>query len=137
MYASRKTQSGYVAEPPQAARLNRLADVGFCSAKAVSSQEPPGAEAQTDAASLAPYGTRLWYLFFWRLLDVFTKRLHGYERRLAEIGAGLRRIRAPVCRVMEEAEALLKYFNVVAGFPPEVVAVAVLWTAAKAAGAPR
>ncbi len=38
---------------------------------------------------------------------------------------------------MEEAEALLKYFNVVAGFPPEVVAVAVLWTAAKAAGAPR
>lgn len=30
-----------------------------------------------------------------------------------------------------------KYFEVVAGFPPEVVAVAVLWTAAKAAGAPR
>jgi len=40
--------------------------------------------------------------------------------------------------VVEEAEALVKkYFEVVAGFPPEVVAVAVLWTAAKAAGAPR
>ncbi len=39
---------------------------------------------------------------------------------------------------MEEAEALVKkYFEVVAGFPPEVVAVAVLWTAAKAAGVPR
>ena len=38
----------------------------------------------------------------------------------------------------EEAESLVKkYFEVVAGFPPEVVAVAVLWTAAKAAGAPR
>jgi len=30
-----------------------------------------------------------------------------------------------------------KYFEVVAGFPPEVVAVAVLWTAAKAASMPR
>jgi transcription initiation factor TFIIIB Brf1 subunit/transcription initiation factor TFIIB len=30
-----------------------------------------------------------------------------------------------------------RYFDVVAGFPPEVAAVAVLWTAAKAAGAPR
>jgi transcription initiation factor TFIIIB Brf1 subunit/transcription initiation factor TFIIB len=40
--------------------------------------------------------------------------------------------------VAEEAESLVKkYFEVVAGFPPEVVAVAVLWTAAKAAGAPR
>ena len=39
---------------------------------------------------------------------------------------------------MEEAESLMKrYFEVVAGFPPEVVAVAVLWTAAKAAGVPR
>jgi transcription initiation factor TFIIIB Brf1 subunit/transcription initiation factor TFIIB len=40
--------------------------------------------------------------------------------------------------VVEEAESLVKkYFEVVAGFPPEVVAVAVLWTAAKAAGVPR
>jgi len=39
---------------------------------------------------------------------------------------------------MEEAEALVKrYFDLVAGFPPEVVAVAVLWTAAKATSAPR
>jgi transcription initiation factor TFIIIB Brf1 subunit/transcription initiation factor TFIIB len=40
--------------------------------------------------------------------------------------------------VAEEAEALVKrFFEVVAGFPPEVVVVAVLWTAAKAAGVPR
>ncbi len=97
-----------------------------------------GAEAQTDAVSPAPYGTRLWYLFFWRLLYVFTKRLHDYERRLAEIGAELRRIRAPVCRVMEEAEALLKkYFDVVGSLPPEAAAAALLWTAAKTTNAPR
>jgi transcription initiation factor TFIIIB Brf1 subunit/transcription initiation factor TFIIB len=40
--------------------------------------------------------------------------------------------------VAEEAEALVKrYFDLVSGFPPEVVAVAVLWTAAKVAGVPR
>jgi transcription initiation factor TFIIIB Brf1 subunit/transcription initiation factor TFIIB len=40
--------------------------------------------------------------------------------------------------VAEEAEALVKkYFEVVRGFPAEVVAVALLWTAAKAAGVPR
>jgi transcription initiation factor TFIIIB Brf1 subunit/transcription initiation factor TFIIB len=40
--------------------------------------------------------------------------------------------------VAKEAESLVKkYFDLVAGFPAEVVAVAVLWTAAKAAGAPR
>ena len=40
--------------------------------------------------------------------------------------------------MVEEAEALVKrFFDLVAGFPPEVVAVAVLWTAAKAAGVPR
>jgi len=40
--------------------------------------------------------------------------------------------------VFEEAEALVKkYFEVVRGFPPEVVAVAVLWIAAKVAGVPR
>jgi transcription initiation factor TFIIIB Brf1 subunit/transcription initiation factor TFIIB len=39
---------------------------------------------------------------------------------------------------VEEAESLVKkYFEVVAGFPPEVVAVAVLWTVAKVAGVPR
>jgi transcription initiation factor TFIIIB Brf1 subunit/transcription initiation factor TFIIB len=67
--------------------------------------------------------------------------MHGYERRLAKIGAELRRIRECAGlpqRVVEEAESLVKrYFDLVAGFPPEVVAVAVLWTAAKAAGMPR
>jgi len=78
----------------------------------------------------------------WRRLAKFHREtLHGYERRLVKIGAELRRIRE--CAglpqsVVEEAESLVKkYFEVVAGFPPEVVAVAVLWTAAKAAGVPR
>jgi transcription initiation factor TFIIIB Brf1 subunit/transcription initiation factor TFIIB len=63
------------------------------------------------------------------------------ERRLSVVGAEIRRIRE--CAglpqsVAEEAESLVKrYFDLVAGFPPEVVAVALLWTAAKAAGAPR
>jgi hypothetical protein len=36
---------------------------------------------------------------------------------------------------VEEAESLVKrFFNVVGSLPPEVAAVAVLWTAAKAAG---
>jgi transcription initiation factor TFIIIB Brf1 subunit/transcription initiation factor TFIIB len=78
----------------------------------------------------------------WRRLARFHREtLHGRERRLVKIGGELRRIRE--CAglpqsVAEEAEALVKrFFEVVAGFPPEVVAVAVLWTAAKAAGAPR
>jgi len=78
----------------------------------------------------------------WRRLARFHREtLHGYERRLVKIGAELKRIRECAGlpqRVAEEAEALVKrFFEVVAGFPPEVVAVAVLWTAAKAAGAPR
>jgi transcription initiation factor TFIIIB Brf1 subunit/transcription initiation factor TFIIB len=41
-------------------------------------------------------------------------------------------------RVAEEAESLVKkYFDVMTGFPAEVVAVAVLWTAAKTADVPR
>jgi transcription initiation factor TFIIB len=64
-----------------------------------------------------------------------------FERRLVKIGGEIRRVKECVGlpqRVVEEAEALVKrFFEVVAGFPPEVVAVAVLWTAAKAAGAPR
>jgi transcription initiation factor TFIIIB Brf1 subunit/transcription initiation factor TFIIB len=40
--------------------------------------------------------------------------------------------------VVEEAEALLrKHLDAVKGFPPEVAAVAALWTATKAAGEPR
>jgi transcription initiation factor TFIIB len=91
---------------------------------------------KTDMAVKAEYGAR------WRKLARFHREtLHGYERRLAKIGAELKLIRECAGlpqRVAEEAEALVKrFFEVVAGFPPEVVAVAVLWTAAKAAGAPR
>jgi transcription initiation factor TFIIIB Brf1 subunit/transcription initiation factor TFIIB len=78
----------------------------------------------------------------WRRLAKFHREtLHGRERRLAAIGGELKRVRECAGlpqRVVEEAEALVKkYFDLVAGFPPDVVAVAVLWTAAKAAGAPR
>jgi transcription initiation factor TFIIIB Brf1 subunit/transcription initiation factor TFIIB len=78
----------------------------------------------------------------WRRLARFHREtLHGRERRLAKIRAELKRIRECVGlpqSAAEEAEALVKkYFDLVAGFPPEVVAVAVLWTAAKAAGMPR
>jgi Transcription initiation factor TFIIIB, Brf1 subunit/Transcription initiation factor TFIIB len=77
----------------------------------------------------------------WRMLArLHRETLHSFESRLAAIGGELKRIRE--CArlpqsVVEEAESLLKrYFEVVAGFPPEVV-VALLWTAAKAAGVPR
>jgi len=91
---------------------------------------------KTDMAVKAEHGGR------WRMLARFHRETHhGYERRLAKIGAELKRIRECAGlpqRVAEEAEALVKkYFETVAGFPPEVVAVAVLWTAAEAAGAPR
>jgi len=91
---------------------------------------------KTDMAVKAEHGAR------WRRLARFHREtLHGRERRLVKIGAELRRIKECVGlpqRVVEEAEALVKkYFNTVAGFPPEVVAVAVLWTAAKVAGVPR
>jgi len=76
-----------------------------------------------------------------RLARLHRETMHGYERRLAAIGGELKRIRECAGlpqHVMEEAESLVKrYFDLVAGFPPEVVAVAVLWTAAKAAGVPR
>jgi len=91
---------------------------------------------KTDMAVKPEHGAR------WRRLAKFHREtLHGYERRLAKIGAELKRIRECAGlpqRVVEEAEALVKkYFDLVAGFPPEVVAVAVLWTAAKATSAPR
>jgi transcription initiation factor TFIIB len=91
---------------------------------------------KTDMAARPEHGAR------WRRLAKFHREtLHGRERRLSVVGAELRRVRE--CAglpqsVVEEAEALVKkYFDLVAGFPPEVVAVAVLWTAAKAAGVPR
>jgi transcription initiation factor TFIIB len=78
----------------------------------------------------------------WRRLARFHREtLHGRERRLVKIGGEIRRVKECVGlpqSVVEEAESLVKrFFEVVAGFPPEVVAVAVLWTAAKAAGVPR
>jgi len=89
---------------------------------------------KTDMAVKPEHGVQ------WRKLARFHREtLHGYERRLVKIGGEIRRIRECAGlpqHVAEEAEALVKrYFETVAGFPPEVVAV--LWTAAKAAGAPR
>jgi transcription initiation factor TFIIB len=91
---------------------------------------------KTDMAVKPEHGVQ------WRRLAKFHRNtLHGYERRLSAIGGELRRIRECVGlpqRAVEEAEALVKqYFDLMAGFPPEVVAVAVLWTAAKVAGVPR
>ena len=91
---------------------------------------------KTDMAVRPEHGMR------WRMLARFHREtMHGFERRLAAIGGELKRIRECAGlpqHVMEEAESLVKrYFDLVAGFPPEVVAVAVLWTAAKAAGVPR
>jgi len=91
---------------------------------------------KTDMAVKAEHGVQ------WRMLAKFHREtLHGYERRLVEIGAELKRIRECAGlpqHVMEEAEALLKkYFDVVGSLQPEAAAAALLWTAAKAAGAPR
>jgi transcription initiation factor TFIIB len=91
---------------------------------------------KTDMAVKPEHGVQ------WRRLAKFHREtLHGRERRLAKIGGEIRRVKE--CAglpqsVVEEAESLVRrFFDVVAGFPPEVVAVAVLWTAAKAAGVPR
>jgi transcription initiation factor TFIIIB Brf1 subunit/transcription initiation factor TFIIB len=90
---------------------------------------------KTDMAVKPEHGVQ-WR----RLARLHRDTLHGYERRL-KIGAELKRVKECAGlpqRAVEEAEALVKrFFEVVAGFPPEVVAVAVLWTAAKAAGVPR
>ncbi len=78
---------------------------------------------KTDMVVKAEHGAR------WRRLARFHREtMHGYERRLAKIGAELKRVKE--CAglpqsVVEEAESLVKrFFEVVAGFPPEVVAVA-------------
>jgi transcription initiation factor TFIIB len=91
---------------------------------------------KTDMAAKAEHGVQ------WRMLAKFHRDvLHGFERRLAAVGGELKRVKECVGlpqHVAEEAEALVKkYFETVRSLPPEVVAVAVLWTAAKAAGAPR
>jgi transcription initiation factor TFIIB len=76
-----------------------------------------------------------------RLARLHRNTLHGHEKKLAEIGAEFKHVRECAGlpqHVAKEAEALVKkYFEVVGGFPAEAVAVAVLWTAAKATGAPR
>jgi transcription initiation factor TFIIIB Brf1 subunit/transcription initiation factor TFIIB len=89
---------------------------------------------KTDMAVKPEHGVQ------WRRLARFHKEtLHSREWKLAEIGGELKRVKE--CAglpqsVVEEAEALArKHLNAVKGFPPEVAAVAVLWTAAKAAGA--
>jgi transcription initiation factor TFIIIB Brf1 subunit/transcription initiation factor TFIIB len=91
---------------------------------------------RTDMAVKPEHGVQ------WRRLAKFHRdTLHGYGGGCLQSEGELKRIRECVGLpqgVVEEAESLVKkYFEVVAGFPPEVVAVAVLWTAAKAAGAPR
>jgi len=91
---------------------------------------------KTDIAVKPEHGVQ-WH----RLAKFHRETLHGFEKRLSAIGGELKRVKECVGlpqSVVEEAEALVKrYFDVVGGFPAEVVAVAVLWTAAKAAGAPR
>jgi len=91
---------------------------------------------KTDMAAKAEHGVQ-WL----RLAKLHRDILHGFERRLAAVGGEIRRVRECVGlpqSVAEEAEALLKkYFDAVGSLPPEVAAVAVLWNAAKAAGAPR
>jgi transcription initiation factor TFIIB len=91
---------------------------------------------KTDMAARPEHGLR-WL----RLAKFHRDILHGLERRLAKIGGELKHVRECVGlpqRAAEEAEALVKrYFDVVGSLPPEAVAVAVLWIAAKAAGAPR
>jgi transcription initiation factor TFIIIB Brf1 subunit/transcription initiation factor TFIIB len=76
-----------------------------------------------------------------RLARLHKEALHSREWKLAAIKSEIKRIKECAGlpqHVVEEAEELAKRnFNALKGFPPEVAAVAVLWTAAKAAGAPR
>jgi transcription initiation factor TFIIIB Brf1 subunit/transcription initiation factor TFIIB len=97
---------------------------------------PPQLVVKTDMGVRPEHGVQ------WRRLARFHREtLHGRERRLAKIGGELKRVKECAGlpqRVVEVAESLVKrFFDVVAGFPTEVAAVAVLWTAAKVAGEPR
>jgi transcription initiation factor TFIIB len=91
---------------------------------------------KTDLGVRLEHGTR-WYM----LAKLHRAVLHGWESRLTAVLTELKRVKECVGlskHVAETAESLVKkYFDAVAGLPPEVAAVAVLWTAAKAAGAPR
>ncbi len=91
---------------------------------------------KTDMAVKPEHGAQ------WRMLARFHREtLHSPEWKLATVGGELKRVKecAGVPEdVLEEAEALVKkHLKEVKGFPPEAVAVAALWVAAKAAGAPR
>ena len=92
--------------------------------------------AKTDLGVRLEHGTR-WYM----LAKLHRAVLHGWESRLTAVLTELKRVKECVGlskHVAETAESLVKkYFDAVAGLPPEVAAVAVLWTAAKAVGAPR
>jgi transcription initiation factor TFIIB len=91
---------------------------------------------KTDMAIKPEHGAQ-WF----RLASLHKKALHSREWKLAAVGGEIRRVKE--CAglpqsVVEEAEALVKkHLKALGGFPPEVVAVAVMWTAAKAAGVPR
>ena len=91
---------------------------------------------KTDLGVRLEHGTR-WYT----LAKLHRAVLHGWESRLTAVLTELKRVKECVGlskHVAETAESLVKkYFDAVAGLPPEVAAVAVLGTAAKAAGAPR
>jgi len=91
---------------------------------------------KTDMAVRLGHGVR-WL----RLAKLHREMLHSFERRLAAIGAELRRISECAGlpqRVAEEAEALVKkYLERVGSLPPESVSLALLWTAAKTVGTPR
>jgi len=91
---------------------------------------------KTDMAVKPEHGMQ-WF----RLTKLHRKLLHSREKRLAEIKAELKRIRECVGlpqRVAEEAESLVRrHLDATVGLPPEAVAVALMWMAAKAAGAPR
>jgi transcription initiation factor TFIIB len=91
---------------------------------------------KTDMAVKLEHGER-WL----KLARLHKEALNSREWRLAAVKSEIRRIKECAGlpqHVAKEAEALVKrYFDLVAGFPPEAAAVAVLWTAAKTAGAPR
>ncbi len=89
---------------------------------------------KTDMAVTPRHGTQ------WRMLAGLQKRV-GREKKLARIAAELRRVRECVGlpkHVAEEAEALVRrHLDAQQRLSPEAAAVAVMWIAAKAAGAPR
>jgi transcription initiation factor TFIIIB Brf1 subunit/transcription initiation factor TFIIB len=91
---------------------------------------------KTDMA-VTPEHSAGWHM----LAGLQKKALRGREKKLARIAAELKRIRECAGlphHVAEEAESLARrHLDATVGLPPEAVAVALMWMAAKAAGAPR